>query len=170
MGLINIEQLLEKYDNAETSLAEEAQIRAFFAEEDVPEHLESYKLLFQYVSHAKEEQFTKDVPLLPKAVGTKRTKVYQWISVAAVAVLMLGAYFQVSQMNQKTTLDDLSHEQLMAYSQTMEVFNLVSSKLNKGSNNLGALTLVSSKLNEGAENLIHIKEFNKATNRIIKNK
>src|SRR5690606_15252453 len=170
MGLINIEQLLEKYDNAETSLAEEAQIRAFFAEEDVPEHLESYKLLFQYVSHAKEEQFTKDVPLLPKAVGTKRTKVYQLISVATVAVLMLGAYFQVSQMNQKTTLDDLSHEQLMAYNQTMEVFNLVSSKLNKGSNNLGALTLVSSKLNEGAENLIHIKEFNKATNRIIKNK
>lgn len=165
MALNNIEQLLEKYDNAETSLAEEAQIRAYFAEEDVPAHLESYKLLFQYVSHTKQEQFTKDVPLQPK-----RTKVYQWISVAAVAVLMLGAYFQVTQMNQTKTLDDLSHEQLMAYNQTMEVFNLVSTKLNKGTAHLGALNLVSSKLNEGAENLVYVKEFNKATNKIIKNK
>ncbi|RXJ50145.1 hypothetical protein [Gelidibacter gilvus] len=165
MALNNIEQLLEKYDNAETSLAEEAQIRAYFAQEEVPAHLESYKLLFQYVSHTKQEQFTKDVPLQPK-----RTKVYQWISVAAVAVLMLGAYFQVTQMNQTKTLDDLSHEQLMAYNQTMEVFNLVSTKLNKGSAHLGALDLVSTKLNEGAENLVYVKEFNKATNKIIKNK
>ena len=165
MALINIEQLLEKYDNAETTLAEEAQIKAYFEQEDVPKHLESYKMLFQYVSHTKQEQFTKDVPLQPK-----HTKVYRWISVAAIAVLMLTAYFQVNQMNQKTTLDDLSHEQLMAYNQTMEVFNLVSSKLNKGTENAAALSLVSSKLNEGAENLSHLNEYNKATNKIIKNK
>lgn len=165
MALINIEQLLEKYDNAETSLAEEAQIRAYFAQEDVPAHLESYKPLFQYVSHTKQEQFTKDVLLQPK-----RKKTYQWISVAAVAVLMLGTYFQVNQMNQTKTLNDLSQEQLMAYNQTMEVFNLVSTKLNKGSAHLGALDLVSTKLNEGAENLVYVKEFNKATNKIIKNK
>ncbi len=165
MALNNIEHLLEKYDNAETTLAEEAQIRAYFEQEEVPEHLESYKMLFQFVSHTKKEQFTKDVPLQPQ-----RTKVYRRISVAAVAVLMLGAYYQVDHMNQKTTMDDLSHEQLMAYNQTMEVFNLVSSKLNQGTENLEALNLVSSKLNEGAENLNHLKEFNKATNKIIKNK
>ena len=170
MVLNNIEQLLEKYDNAETTLAEEAQIRAYFEQEDVPSHLESYKMLFQYVSQTKQEQFTQDLTLLPKAFGTKRTKLYRWISVAAVAILMLGAYFQVNQMNQKTTLDDLSHEQLMAYNETMEVFNLVSSKFNKGTDHLGALNLVSSKLNEGAQNLHHIKEFGDATNKIIKNK
>lgn len=170
MALDKIEQLLEKYDNAETTLAEEAQIRAYFTEEDVPAHLESYKLLFQYVSHTKQEQFTKDIPLPAKAFGNKRTKLYQWISVAAVAVLMLGAYFQVNQMNQKTTLDDLSHEQLMAYNQTMKVFNLVSSKLNQGTDNLGVLDLVSDKLNEGAENLIYLDEFNNTVNKIIKNK
>lgn len=165
MVLDNIERLLEKYDNAETTLSEEAQIRAYFEQEDVPAHLESYKLLFQYVSHTKQEQFTKDVPVQPK-----RTKMYQWISVAAIAVLMLGAYFQVTQMNQKTTLDDLSHEQLMAYNETMEVFNLVSSKFNKATEHLDALSLVSNKLNEGAENLSHIKEFSKATNKIINSK
>jgi len=162
MALDNIDQLLEKYDNAKTTLAEEAQIRAYFAQNEVPPHLEPYKMLFQYVSYTKQEQFTKDIPL-----KTKRTKMYQWISVAAVAVLMLGAYFQ---MNQKTTMEDLSHEQLLAYNQTMEVFSLVSSKFNQGTDNLGALNLVSTKLNEGAENLSHMKEFNKTTNKIIKNK
>lgn len=171
MVLSKIEQLLEKYDNAETTLAEEAQIRAYFSENEIPAHLESYKMLFQYVSHTKEEQFTKDVPSFENLRGAKdRSKLFQWMAIAAVVLLMLGAYFQVTQMNQKTTLDDLSQEQLMAYNQTMEVFNLVSSKFNKGTNHLGALNLVSSKLNEGAENLIHIKEFNKATNKIIKNK
>lgn len=170
MALINIEQLLEKYDNAETTLAEEAQIRAYFEEEEVPAHLEPYKMLFEYVSHTKQEQFTKDVPLLPKAFKTRRSKMYRWLAVAAIAILMLGAYFQVNRMNQKITMDDLSQEQLMAYNQTMEVFNLVSSKLNRGTASLNALDLVSSKLNEGAENLNHLQEFNKATDKIIKNK
>ena len=165
MVLDDIERLLEKYDNAETTLDEEAQIRTYFEQEEVPEHLESYKLLFKYVAHAKQEQFTKDLPLQPK-----RTKMYRWISVAAIAVLMFGAYYQVTQMNQTTTLDDLSHEQLMAYNETMEVFNLVSSKLNEGSDNLGALHLVSDKLNEGAENMVYFNEFNKTVNKIIKNK
>lgn len=164
MALDNIEQLLEKYDSAETTLVEEAQIRAYFEKEEIPPHLESYKLLFQYVSQSKKEQFTKEVPL-----KTRRTKLYRWVSVAAVAILMLGAYFQVDQMNRKTTLADLTPKELMAYNQTMEVFSLVSSKFNQGTDNLGALNLVSAKLNEGAENLSHLKEFNKTANKIIKN-
>lgn len=164
MALNNIEQLLEKYDNAETTLAEEAQIRAYFEkEEEVPAHLESYRMLFQYVVHTKQEQFSKTV-----SFPTKRIKIYRWISVAAVAVLMLGGYFQWNQKNQKLTLDDLSHEQLMAYNQTLEVFNLVATKLNKGTDNLAVLDLVSTKLNEGAENLDHLKVFGNTTNRIIK--
>ncbi|TDU39722.1 hypothetical protein BXY82_1752 [Gelidibacter sediminis] len=164
MALDNIEQLLEKYDNAETTLAEEAQIRAYFAQNDIPPHLESYKLLFQYVSHSRQEKFTKAVTL-----PAKRKTIYQWVSVAAVVTLMAGAYYQVNQMNQKTSFDDLSHEELLAYNQTIEVFNLVSSKLNKGSGNLEAFKLVSSKLNEGAGNLNYLKDFQNTAKRIIKN-
>ena len=85
MVLNNIEKLIEKYNNAETSLAEEKQLKAYFNSDDVAPHLEQYKPLFQYFSLSQQEQFTKDVPLKPK-----KTKMYQWISVAAVAVLMLG--------------------------------------------------------------------------------
>lgn len=43
-----IEQLLERYWQCETSLEEEAQLRAFFSEDNVPEHLLRYKDLFVY--------------------------------------------------------------------------------------------------------------------------
>ena len=43
-----IEQLLERYWQCETSLEEEAQLRAFFNGSDVPEHLLRYKDLFVY--------------------------------------------------------------------------------------------------------------------------
>ena len=43
-----IEQLLERYWQCETSLEEEAQLRAFFNGSDVPEHLMRYKDLFVY--------------------------------------------------------------------------------------------------------------------------
>ena len=87
MVLNNIEELLEKYNNAETSLKEEAQLKAYFASDDVAPHLEHYKPMFQYFSLSQQEQYTKDVPL-----KTKKTKLYQWISVAAVAVLMFGIF------------------------------------------------------------------------------
>ena len=43
-----IEQLLERYWQCETSLEEEAQLRAFFNGSNVPEHLLRYKDLFVY--------------------------------------------------------------------------------------------------------------------------
>lgn len=163
MVLSDIEQLLKKYDNGETTLEEEAQIRVYFETAKIPVHLEPYKLLFSYVAQAKQEQFTKHVMLKPKRRGW-----YRWMAAAAVVVILLGGYWQMRQMNQKITLDDLTQEQLSAYNHTLEVFNLVSSKLNKGTTNLNALNLVSSKLNEGAENMAHIETFNKTTNKIIK--
>ncbi len=49
-----IEQLLERYWNCETSLQEEQILRAFFQQEDIPSHLQSYRHLFQM-----EEEFSK---------------------------------------------------------------------------------------------------------------
>lgn len=43
-----IDQLLEKYWNAETSAAEEQILRAFFAQDVLPAHLARFKPLFDY--------------------------------------------------------------------------------------------------------------------------
>jgi hypothetical protein len=162
MVLNKIEHLLEKYDNGETTLKEEQQLRAYFAQNDVAPHLESYRVMFQYFANTKQEQFTKDVPL-----QTKKYTLYKWISVAAVAVLMMTAYFQ---MNQKNTLADLNHDELMAYNETVRALNLVSSKLNQGATSLSVLDFASNQFEKGEEQFNQMSEFSKTTNKIFKNK
>ncbi|WP_299367560.1 hypothetical protein [Winogradskyella sp.] len=164
MVLNSIEKLIEKYDNAETTLEEEAQLRAYFESDDVAPHLEHYKPLFQYFSLSQQEQYTKDVPLKPK-----KTQLYQWISVAAVAVLMLGIFIPNWQGESKS-FANLTPEEQEAITQTMEAFNLVSLGMNKGKQQLNSLAMVSENLNQGIEEASRLSEFSKTTNRIFKNK
>lgn len=51
-----IEQLLDKYFEAQTSLGEEQILRAFFAQEDVPVHLLPYREFFTYQSFGKNAE------------------------------------------------------------------------------------------------------------------
>lgn len=161
MVLNSIEKLLEKYDNGETTLKEEQQLQAYFAQDEIAPHLESYRVMFQYFNKTKQEHFTKDVPL-----KTKTYNLYKWISVAAVAVLMLTVF---TQFDNKKTLSDLNSEELLAYNQTMEALNLVSSKFNKGATSLNALTIAGEQFEKGAEQVGYISEFSTVTNKIFKN-
>ena len=161
MVLNSIEKLLEKYDNGETTLKEEQQLKAYFAQDKVAPHLESYKVMFQYFSETKQEHYSKDVPL-----KTKTYNLYRWISVAAVAVIMLTVF---TQFDQKKTLEDLNSEELLAYNQTIEALNLVSSKFNKGATSLNALNLAGTEFEKGVEQVNYIGEFSTATNKIFKN-
>ena len=164
MVLNSIEKLIEKYHNAETSLKEEAQLKAYFASDAVAPHLEHYKPLFNYFSKSKQEQYTKDVPL-----NTKKTKLYQWISVAAVAVLMLGLLIpQVIGPSQ----EELRQQELAmaTYTKTMEALSLISIGMNEGKQQLNSLVLVSDNLNQGIEEAGRLSEFSKTTNKIFKNK
>ena len=52
----HIEDLLQRYWLGETSLEEEAQLRAFFADGEVPERLRRSKEWFTYVEGLQQEQ------------------------------------------------------------------------------------------------------------------
>lgn len=159
MELHNIEQLLEKYNNAETSLQEEAQLRAYFTSDAVAPHLEHNKPLFQYFVNNQKETFTKDVPLKSKR------KLYQWISVAAVTVLMLG--IMTPQVFGGPNAQE-KEQALAAYNQIMEALSLVSLGLNEGKQQLNTLSYVSESFQSGREGASRLNEFNKATNKIFK--
>ena len=162
MVLNNIEQLLEKYENGETTLKEEQQLKNYFSQETVEPHLEMYKPMFQYFLVTKQERFTKDIPLKTK----NNNVLYKWISVAAVAVLMFGVYTQINKPI--TNIDQLSEEQRLAYNQTVEGLQYLGIAFNEGSKNMKTLDLLSSNLNKGSENITYIDEFSKATNKIFK--
>lgn len=156
----NIDILIEKYENGETTLKEEQLLKDYFSQEHIAPHLEMYKPMFQYFSETKKEQFTKDVPLQSKR--NKASSFYKWISVAAVAVLMFGVYIKFS--NPDTGYTD---EELYALTETKKALNMLSSNFNKGTNNL---QLLSSNFKKGAENIAYINTFENTTNKIFKNK
>jgi len=164
MVLNNIEALIEKYNNAETTLKEEAQLKAYFASDNVAAHLEHYRPMFMYFSQSKQEQYTKDVPL-----NTKKTKLYQWISVAAVAVLMLGFMIPTLWNSGPKTLDQYTAEEQQMYIETKAALAMLSNNFSDGVSSLNALDLASKNFNVGLEKATHITEFSKTTNKLLKN-
>ena len=47
---MKIDELLDKYFEGETSCEEERELRRFFTEKEVPEHLQTYRPLFAYLN------------------------------------------------------------------------------------------------------------------------
>lgn len=125
MELDRIERLLEKYFEAETTEAEEQVLRDYFTGDSVAEHLEQYRAMFSFFSSAKQERFTKQVPL-------KTNKpYYKWISVAAVAVLGFGIYFGNQYQERR--------EAEYAYLQTKKALGLLAQNLDRGTKKVAYL-------------------------------
>jgi len=140
MELNNIEKIIEKYLEAETSIAEEKELRSYFSSPNVAPHLEQYKYLFQYFTTAKNETSSRSVPLKP------RKDHFKWLTIAASLVLAIGFYTfsEVKNNNQE-------EEALQAYYQTKE-----------------ALQLLSSNFNTGTEKMLYLNKFDNTKNQIFK--
>ena len=89
MELANIEKLVEKYENAETSLQEETTLRNYFTGGNVAPHLQEYEYMFNYFTVSKDETYTKTIELEPK-ISKKRN--LKWLSVAASVVLLFSIF------------------------------------------------------------------------------
>ena len=118
MELANIEKLLEKYLNAETSISEEKELKNYFLGNEVAPHLEEYKNLFGYFSTSKNERFTKTIQLKSKK------KNWKWLSVAASIVLLISVYTGYHKNQEKKA------EKVIA--ETQMALGMLSANLNKG--------------------------------------
>jgi hypothetical protein len=141
MELVKIEKLLEKYFDATTTVAEEKMLYSYFSGDEVAPHLEEYRPMFTYFSNARHEQFTRPIPLNPK----RRSNLYRWISVAAVAVICFGLYFGNEIQKQR--------EIELAYEETQKAFELIAQNLDRGT-----------------EKMHYLTEFDKTKNKILINK
>lgn len=141
MELHKIEKLIENYFEATTTVADEEMLKAYFSQDDIAPHLEQYSPLFNYLSKAKEERFTKQVPLKP------RRDYLKWVSVAAIAVFMVGVYFYQPTPPPVTLADEYTPEEIESAKE--------------------ALALLAMNFNKGTEQLYHLEEFEKTTNKFL---
>jgi len=143
MELDNIEKLLEKYFEATTTVDEERKLREYFSQDDVATHLQQYRPMFNYFSNAKEEKYTKQVPLKP------RVNYYKWLSVAAAVVLAFGIYFG-NQYQETKRLEQQKAE--YAYQETKKAFELLAENFSRGT-----------------EKVAYLNEFEEAKQKIYSN-
>jgi hypothetical protein len=151
MELNKIENILEKYFQGETSIAEENELKEYFSSSNVAQHLEQYKSIFGYFSQVKEQKSTHEVPL-----QTKKRNV-AWLSIAASAVVLLGigTYFY---MSEKNTTPVVAQSELGTYDNPEKAF----------AETQKALALLSNNVNVGIESVQYIKEYEQSKNKIFK--
>ncbi|QXP67838.1 hypothetical protein [Polaribacter sp. AHE13PA] len=121
MELANIEKLVEKYENAETSLQEETTLRNYFTGGNVAPHLQEYEYMFNYFATSKDETYTKTIELEPKKSKKRNLK---WLSVAASVVLLFSVF--IGQQEYKR------YQAKKQFEQISKGLMLLSSNLQKG--------------------------------------
>lgn len=97
---MNIEEVLNRYFEGETSAEEERELRRFFAGENVPAHLSAYRPLFAYFDEEIAAQYdpaeeiwqevTRATPAVRRFAMSRRSVVYLLSTVAACVVALLG--------------------------------------------------------------------------------
>ncbi|MFV8392564.1 hypothetical protein [Flavobacterium sp. LB2P6] len=147
MELVKTEDLLEKYFQGETSIAEENELRNYFSSSNVAQHLEQYKPIFGYFSLAKGHQFTPEIPLPTK------NRTVAWISIAASVVVLLGigtyAYYSADVVHK--------NQDLGTYNDPEEAFRATQK----------ALSLLSDNVNVGIESVQYIQEYQTTKDKIF---
>ena len=159
MALDRIEILLEKYFEAETSIAEEKELKDYFNSSNVAPLLEQYKPLFGYVVQAKQEQFSFAPfgfqPQVPATIplNTIKRKSAFWFSVAASVIILLSiGLFTYNHYNQQKSKDYGTYsDPEIAFRETQK-----------------ALAMISESVNKGIGSMNYLNEFEQSKNRIFK--
>jgi hypothetical protein len=136
MALDRIENLLNKYFEAETSIAEERELKDYFSSSDVAPTLEQYKPLFDYAVQAKQEKFAATITL-----NTNKRKSIVWLSVAASVSVLLGlGLFTFNHYNQPKSEDYGTYKDPeVAFRETQKALAMISEHVNKGIGSIGYL-------------------------------
>ena len=152
MELANIEKLLEKYLDAETTLQEEKMLQEYFTSNKVAPHLQEYSMMFGYFKQSKDETFTQTIQLKPE----KTKKNWKWLSVAASVVLLFSVFIGNEEYQK--------HQQRKQFAQIKEALQLVSVNLNKGNE---AIYAVSNNLKKGSDAIEHLETYEETVNKVI---
>lgn len=171
MNLPEIEKLLEKYFEGETTLLEENQLRDFFAAGNVPARWKSLEGYFSFVRHEQDQQI-EDVDFDNKVMSVvkggklaplfdlRRPWIY-WISgVAAGLLILIAVFVKFDPFSRR--IEDTYKDPQTAYMEARKILLYVSAKFNKGTRSLEPVTALETGLNE----LKPVAAYDKAVNEV----
>jgi len=157
-----INNILNRFWEGQTTLDEERQLRSYFSSENVAEKHSIYKPLFDYYQEEGagsldfdpfERIGKEEVRSVAFAKANKRRlPLLQWAIAAGVAALvMLGSTYLISPSEKELgTYDDPQ----IAYQEAREALMLVSSKMEVGRRNAREMT----SLNKQTEKIFNLKK------------
>lgn len=127
MELFEIQILIDKYLEGETSLQEESQLEKYFTSGEVHPSLSQYSALFSYFDQSRKEGTEVNLPSETKASKSG----WRWLSIAAsftlIFSLFLGRNFYEKRQAE------------LAFNETQRALSLISSELNKGTQAMAQL-------------------------------
>ncbi len=169
-----IEEILNRYLEGETTLEEEALLREYFSQPDLPAEQNESKKMFSYFAEAQRQtapsfDVSADLNSLIEKEWKRETRsrfrrVSAWVgSAAAVLVLSLGIYQNMEKP--EPVIKDTFKDPKLAYLETKRALLMVSRTMNHNTTNLKYLT----KVDESFSHLKKVAEIDKIVNS-VKNK
>jgi hypothetical protein len=172
MNLQRIDDLIVKYENGESSLAEEQELREFFLNDESPEELREYRDILRAMENFHSVRITNpefDEKVLDAIAARtdnpslhfRYSKPFVFTGIAAALILIFGLYFILKQTK---TAEDTYSDPAIAYAETRRVLLLVSENLNAGHREMAKL----SHLNQGLEELNNLAAFDEGMKNLKK--
>jgi len=169
-----IEHLLNKYLEGETTLQEEALLKEYFDRDDLPEHQPEIVDMFRYFASAQRQEappFDVNAELngLVDRQWKKQTRyrfapLARWVAgTAAVLAISFGLFQFLNKP--ETQLKDTYNDPNLAYLQAKEVLLLVSNTMNRNTSKLRYLSAI----DKSYSGIRQVAEIDKVVNS-VKNK
>jgi len=138
----NINKLLEKYWEGDSTLSQEAELRAYFQSGNVEESHEAYAPLFQHFTDMRDMSTNLDVETVLKDIAKPKMSIFSiWrnrtyrmgIAAAMTAVLSVTALLNVQTTSTQNIVLDEAAETEEALRVTKEALAFLSTKIDNSS-------------------------------------
>ncbi len=143
----NIEQLLEKYWNCETTLEEEQQLRDYFRGGQIPSNLNETAELFRYFEEQRHTElhgssFESRVMNKIKPAGRSVGFSMNIVRIAAgLAVVIAAGYFVRQEVRKSYPAEDTFSDPKIAFEETKKALMMISRGFGKGQREASKINL-----------------------------
>lgn len=148
MERVEIDKIIDRYFEGETSLQEEKRLRSYFSSGAVAPELEPYKAMFGFYESESKKSTSVEVEI-PLEKNLSKKYAYKWTAIAAVLIILAG--YGVFKVNNTSIEQNNGINHSLAVKQTQDL-----------------LYMMTDAISTGQEQMSYLKEFDKATNKILK--